>query len=328
MESKQEINAQDATLIPLDELKIYYSPMPLTSYETTRFKISLEYNKLQTQWNHCDKVSDYLYLGRIIEDDFVIPAGVKLIVSVVTYGELNTIQFPYAKLAELGIKHIFLYMEDFDNDVSINGAINTLRNMWHCIQNEKNVYVHCKAGRARSGMLVACLLAHYKQLDLLEAITTIVEKRMQVDIGEAKRTTATTILHTLSKQSQKPKSPIFSTIDDYLASLQAKNTICQLPSFKVLANYLAGLRTTQNRAAYLSDFFLEIWDAQDASWYTNTSNETNRSRFINAKPYFFKEDDGALRKELLDHFLTDVKTLVLLNCQVVDAFEKSQDFTM
>ena len=151
--------------LTLEELRPYYYPVKLTGISNPLFHISLNYNKYQSlnnEWNIYDEVIPHIYLGRIPENNNY-PDRTKLIISAVTYGELAEIQFDYDYLESNGIRHLFINMEDFTSSVCNKSIINAIKLMQKYASENLNIYVHCKAGRSRSGMILA-IYETYKKL--------------------------------------------------------------------------------------------------------------------------------------------------------------------
>ena len=405
----------------IKELEPYYFPTKLSGPSYPLFHLSLAYNKYKASfdnWNVYDQVLPYIYLGRIPENNNY-PDRTKLIISAVTYGELAEVNFDYGLLEKLGIRHLFINMEDFTSDVSNTAIINSIKliesyvesNNIECIQKgwkvfvenfmpddldnyrssyilllsemdmkkigsmkyvrsdgliedviihnfenfydlsllsveigervfilsendimthtnhrpsccrDSNVYIHCKAGRARSGMILAIYMAYHSlkniqnidhdtiDNELNKSIDLLKSHRQQVDIGINKRGKAIEILIELLnikyKIQFKYDNPLL-----YLMSLDFKNEVCQFPSFKKLCTYLSGLRDTQSRAQKIQDFLSQILYAntQDAvtEWYTfNLLNQLK-----DCQPNPFKTNDRELRFELVDSLISEIKTHV------------------
>jgi hypothetical protein len=310
--------------LTIDELKQYYCPIKLNAYTQPLFHISLAYNEYKSytsNWNIYDEVLQYIYLGRIIENDNI-PEKVKLIVSVNTYGELAEIDFDYEMLRERGIRHLFINMEDFDNKVSYRAIINAIKTIIHYQHNELYTYVHCKAGRARSGMLLIILHVYDKleklgiknindiSLDdeLLEAIRILQISRHQVDIGPSKLETAKLILMELLQNEAKYDSETYDDPLSYLISLEFKNIICQFIPFKNICIYMSNLRDTQNRHKYLQEFLLQILNANDEYDVKKWISFSLLYDFQNANPCVLKIDDKTVREELVTNFINEIKS--------------------
>lgn len=91
-------------LLSEEELKPYYVPTKLTAKTGPIFDISMTFNKFGSSminWSISNEVLPNVYLGRIPEDtDY--PDRTKLIVSVVTHGELSKVDFDYTYLEKIG----------------------------------------------------------------------------------------------------------------------------------------------------------------------------------------------------------------------------------
>lgn len=429
------------TNLSLEELVPYYVPTKLTTVTQPLFNISLSYNKLKTYsdgWNVYDEVFPHIYLGRIPEKNILpprdksdsghqpglnLPDRTKLIVSLVTYGELAEVNFDYEHLEKSGIRHIYIPMADFSSEVSTKAIIKAIKlirryqklndiisrpNRKHkfylvesipenikdylnnylitkkqlvdsssaeiiyvrstgeldkilvhdfgplyfkllaendnyislpesiitvitdhipCYQTDSNVYIHCKAGRARSGMVLAIYDTYYVlkksqfvdrktiKSQLFESIEKLKSSRQQVDIGTNKLEKAFVVLEELLFCKGKIK---ISTIDFpepdlfmYLHSLEFKNRLSQFPSFKNLCIYLAKLRSTQKRNEYLQTFLLQILNAVNEESVIEWCKMEFLKKFINARPNALKTNDADLRLKLALTFQSELKCHLL-----------------
>eukprot|EP01098_Paradermamoeba_levis_P016226 TRINITY_DN8631_c0_g1_i1.p1 TRINITY_DN8631_c0_g1~~TRINITY_DN8631_c0_g1_i1.p1 ORF type:complete len:197 (-),score=32.32 TRINITY_DN8631_c0_g1_i1:212-802(-) len=84
---------------------------------------------------------------------------------------------------DLGVNHRVIPMEDFSPSSFEN--INQGADFIHesLSSGVGSVYVHCKAGRGRSAMVVACYLIKYERMDVEQALTYIELKRPNVKMG-------------------------------------------------------------------------------------------------------------------------------------------------
>lgn len=132
----------------------------------------------------------------------------KLVVSVVEENELNGEGFYLVETIKPdqwkinGINHHLLEMVDFTADVDIKEAVETITVILRVLEEKKHsVYVHCKAGRSRSAMICAIVLALIvedpetkNKITLQTAIEFLTAQRKQVDIDEDKQKIAARIL--------------------------------------------------------------------------------------------------------------------------------------
>jgi len=315
--------------LTLEELEPYYTATKLSLGEELLFQGTLGFNKIMTfvcsknepelsTWNPHDEVVDGIYLGRILEkENNPIPDDVGLIVSVCKYGELASIKFPFHDFIKNGGKHILIHMVDFGSQVSSHCVIEALKTMHDFLNSsttERNkIYVHCKAGASRSASVVAAYHAYANDLSLEESIKKLEEKRVQVSVGPEKKETFKRILK-LAKTSQEDvfAEPLQLNPTHSLASLEAKNRIRHLPSFKKLALYAATFEGT-NRATYVQGFIKSIFASKDAGWYINLNLEgCLLKKLVNAKPRFDSYlgfDDKLYRESLVHDFISELENL-------------------
>jgi hypothetical protein len=302
-------------LLTSEELEPYYNPIGLDLRQKTLLLATLAYNEIGDSWPKYNEIKPYLFLGRVPRSTNDIPPNTKLIVSVITYGELAEIGFPYEEFKNQKIRHLFVHMPDFSNIVSKQAVINAINLMHEFITCNQVVYVHCKAGRARSGMVVACYLAHHENIILDIAIQRIKEKRGHLDIGTDKMITALQILDRLrvstrdiNKQFQDDQ---INGTKEYLSSLQAKNIICQFYSFKILANYKAGLDDNNQRFHHLNKIYMSIFSSTPNTcyWYLRNIENSPMKRFLDADPVFVYGDKER-REQMITNFLKDIDDLL------------------
>lgn len=314
----------------LEELKPYYVVTELSVQHQLLFFVTLSYNKLMTYfhsneqptlstWNPYDEVLDGVYLGRILEKEInPIPNDVGLIISVCTFGELAAIKFPLNEFINNGGKHIFIHMVDFGSQVSPNSVIETIKTMVDFRKNQRStdkqkIYVHCKAGASRSASVVAAYDAYVNNVSLEESIRKLKQSRVQVDVGTEKRATFKGILRlTNTSEDNEFVESIKSKSPPGLASLEAKNRIRHLPSFKKLALYAHTFPTTK-RASYIQDFFVTIYSANDAEWYSKLNSDgCSLKKFANATPVidaYFGFEDKPYRENLVKAFISEVESV-------------------
>ena len=334
--STQGSDKKNASLLSLDELKEYYIPERLSNIENMTFFGTLAFNKLNEDWDSYNEVCRYVYLGRIPEKNNY-PGGVRLIVSMVSYGELASIDFDYHYLQDKAIRHLFVFMKDFTGSVCKQAVINAVKMMQAYagpanFNKDSIVYVHCKAGRSRSAMVVAIYSAfqdilqdiqsgktHFSDDDINQylnnAINKITQNRKQVDVGINKFNTAKEILIEMIHQYNNKlddQADLVEPLDKagYLCSLKFKNDLCQFPSFKRLCTYLVALNATQSRAVKLQAFLNQILYALDkeaaCKWYGEMMNDTSfLDAFVNCKPRL-TEDDKPKREELAQLFKVEL----------------------
>lgn len=84
---------------------------------------------------------------------------------------------------QLGIKHLQLPSLDFEtiSFEMIQRGVEFIR--WN-LENGRSIYVHCKAGRGRSALIVMCYLIQYQQFTSDEAMAHVTSQRMQVSLDE------------------------------------------------------------------------------------------------------------------------------------------------
>lgn len=78
------------------------------------------------------------------------------------------------------VQHHHLHMQDFTGDANLEDIKKEVDAIDQARQQGKSAYVHCKAGRGRSYLVVFCYLMDYEQMDANQALETIYKARSQV----------------------------------------------------------------------------------------------------------------------------------------------------
>ncbi|MCS5707808.1 dual specificity protein phosphatase family protein [Candidatus Berkiella cookevillensis] len=86
---------------------------------------------------------------------------------------------------EKDVTHLQVKMRDFGGDVPLEQIRIAVEQMHQCIHNGKTAYVHCKAGRGRSVVMVICYLMQFLDYTPEEAIAFVREKRPEISLSKA-----------------------------------------------------------------------------------------------------------------------------------------------
>lgn len=156
----------------------------------------------QRQWSYYNQIEDKLYLGAIPvkkplfgrDDTLELRGKVQAVLSVVEPFENHcqgVITSPIApeEWRRQGVYQLQIPTPDFETinlDVVKKGVAFI---DWN-IKNNRSVYVHCKAGRGRSALIVVCYLMQKHQLTLEAAFKMMKNARSQVSLGQDKLLTA------------------------------------------------------------------------------------------------------------------------------------------
>ncbi len=108
-----------------------------------------------------------------------------LIVSIVTPFELKGEGILLTPVSpedwhHLGVETIQLSIPDFSAEVSVDAMKPVMEKIKQTIEKGRSVYIHCKAGRARSWMTLMCYLVAEKGMDFEAAKNLIKSKRTHV----------------------------------------------------------------------------------------------------------------------------------------------------
>lgn len=335
--------------LSLEDLKPYYDIPQVNFTKSALFWISNFFNAVKTSsfsnsgWHVYDQIAPNLYLGRLPSKEMDMPKNIKLIVSMSTYPELagkglvgSEIVKPTEWAAE-GIKQLLVYMEDFSAEVSSNDVLRALEEMRAC---EGGKYVHCKAGRSRSALLVALYLVFYGSGDeqlvpnqpLATVLAYMATRRVQISLGAAKLAKAQEIIDLynqrraantassstdvvvpqISTQALEIELNSFAAKKSYaealkyLASLEAKNFICGLMGFKDLAVYAVEVQSHVKgckRTDDIKEFFLQILNSTNGIWFDELyKGEGHMQALIH-----HRKDDVEMRKQLVENFKAELQ---------------------
>lgn len=86
---------------------------------------------------------------------------------------------------EKNVTHLQVKMRDFGGDVPLDQIRIAVEQMHQYIQSGKTAYVHCKAGRGRSVVMVICYLMQFLDYTPDEAIAFVREKRPEISLSKA-----------------------------------------------------------------------------------------------------------------------------------------------
>lgn len=140
---------------------------------------------------NCDPIDDYVILGSIPrdEDDFIHikeTYGVNKIMTMNEDWELVAVGDDGTKRTTLGIDRIQLATPDFNPpslDV-IKRAVDILQADREGGEIENRYYIHCKAGKGRSAVIVVCYVLSRYNMDVDTAIKYVKRHRPSVSLNE------------------------------------------------------------------------------------------------------------------------------------------------
>lgn len=250
-----------------------------------------------------------------------------LVVSVVEPDELTSDAYDGVTVVtpddwkKRAVPNIQLDMRDFSADVDLSASVQAVLAMRQCILEGKAVYVHCKAGRARSAMLCAVYMVLFEtdpetgaKYTLEKAIATLVAARPQVDVCGAKKATAAQIIaaaqKTLATYEEKPSEA--KGVDQSLKSQVIKGKILKLPALEALKKYGEQVNThyfkTSHRTQCVLDILALIAKPNSEEWFYALRNAAGPFKeLLAAKPNHAEKNDQTTREELV----TDLQKAVL-----------------
>lgn len=162
----------------------------LAFYPTVIYGVVLEYCGLRKWYTRID---EHCILGALPMQrnykDIVQKENVKAVLTMNQDHEL-LYSISKAEWSSLGVEYLQVEVEDYIGVASLEqieksiNFINKHKNLNQC------VYVHCKAGRYRSALIVACYLINSKQMKPEEAIERLKNLRPNVILEKERQITA------------------------------------------------------------------------------------------------------------------------------------------
>jgi hypothetical protein len=322
-------------------------------------------------YNKEDKIADYLYLSSLPmrgdEENLIKKVGASnsgslLVVSAVEKYENHETMFwmdPVRPIewkktfkvddSEVKVDHIQLVMKDFEDgkEINIQSAAEIVLAIQQFRNEKKSVLVHCKAGRTRSAMLVACVLALYDLGQLPEnatkssealidlAVKFIHKYRPQINVPENVQLTAIKIVNMVKnilRGEEKLEEPLRTKIDRLAINPLVKDTLKEVESYLKLRQYRdnAIIKTGAlfskvkpvKRAEHIDKFMgsVESFDKHDGSWLTHLMCKTGPIReFLDADPYTYfagdRDEDKRERARLIAKLKEDVEKFICKNLE-------------
>lgn len=247
------------------------------------------------------------------------------------------------------IQHILLEMPDFTSAIAVSDAFRVIQEIQAYRQKEEAVLVHCKAGRSRSALMVACVLAIYDlhSLDLSSgklvdlAIAKISENR-HIRMEENRDIAVKIVAHArrelyglrmssddtlykstldsrdLAAEMKSSRDDLNHRVNHTFADDAFKSALQQMSSYKNLVAYRDALNRgvfwTPKRVRHLDLLIDAIGNAKDCGWYVDLLNSTGvAALLLHAAPYFTRTnvvEDADNRKRLIMALKEDVEKLL------------------
>lgn len=326
-------------------------------------------------WNDVDRIAENLYLSSLPmrgnEENLIKKVGASdngsmLVVSAVDKYENNeTLLFmdpvrpeEWKKTFNVDQKNVAVdqvqcEIKDFTGGerIDISAAAEIVRKIQKFRTEKKSVLVHCKAGRTRSAMFVACVLAVYDLGQLPEnatkspeelidmAVDFILSKRPQIKVHSDVKQTAVKIINMVKnilRGEEKLEEPLRTKLDRLAINPLVKDTIKEVESYLKLRQYRdnAIIKTGAlfskvkpvKRAEHIDKFMGSVEsanDKNDGSWLTHLMCQTGPIKeFLDADPYTYfvgnTEEDKRERARLVAQLKLDVEEFICknLHCSV------------
>lgn len=320
-------------------------------------------------WNDVDKIAENLYLSSLPmrgnEENLIKKVGASdsefmLVVSAVDRYENNeTLPFMDPVRPEewkktfnvdqkqVAVDQVQCEIKDFTggDKIDISSAAEIVLKIQQFRKANRSVLVHCKAGRTRSAMFVACVLAVYDLGQLPEnatkspeelidlAVEFILGKRPQIKVHHDVKQTAVKIVNMVKnilRGEEKLEEPLRIKIDRLAINPLVKDTIKEVDSYLKLRQYRdnAIIKTGAlfskvkpvKRAEHMDKFMgsVESVDKNDGSWLTHLMCQTGPIKeFLDADPYTYfvgnTEEDKRERARLIAQLKQDVEEFICKN---------------
>lgn len=344
----------------LDDLKRAYNIPDVKNYDRAFFTLSYlsanwmktipllrritTFNKQQSDWNNYDQIVPRVFLGRLpSKNNVTLPESVGMVVSVVEPYELSSNimidKYTPAELKDNNIKQLVIRIKDTTADTSICEVYNAVVEIKQFLDDhpEKDVYIHCKAGRSRSAMLLVVFLSMFgdeyglkinnqdPESNVMESINFIADKRPHITINPDQTNMARQVTSEAKSRlfsasyHQSKREELYSSPKDYLVTLDAKDTIRGLLSFLELQIYaveiqhMVGIKYIYDgecqRTNHIREFFNDIVNSTDGSWYDDLVNKTGPvQKLLDADTG--DEGDITKRSLLVENFTQEVNNLL------------------
>ncbi len=248
---------------------------------------------------------------------------------------------------EIKVDHEQLIMKDFSSGdkIDIKSAAEIVIKIQQFRNEGNSVLVHCKAGRTRSAMLVACVLAIYDMGQLPENATKSPEelidlaakfietKRPQIKVKDVKKTAVKIVnmVRNILRGEERPEEPLKIKLERMAVNPIVKFAVKNEYAYKKLRLYCdrAIEKTGQmiawfkpvKRVGYVDKFMgsvESIDDAHNGSWLTHLMCQTGPIKeFLEADPYAWfvgdKDEDKRERARLIENLKNAVEILFMDN---------------
>lgn len=189
------------------------------------FCVALTYNEIRsfTDWNKWDPIITFdgktIYLGGLPlksstrnDAEALKELGVEAVLSVTEVFEVrsegsftSTSSVTPDDWHELGIRQLQIPTSDFKT-ISIDKIRRAVEFMRWNMENGRSVYVHCKAGRGRSLLVILCFLVEHCKFTALNAYQLATKKRPQAGFGKDKMRTLLDYEQMIQKEQNRPRS--------------------------------------------------------------------------------------------------------------------------
>ena len=222
-----------------------------------------------------------------------------------------------------GVDHHLMSMADFTASAVVEDSIETLKKIHKCIEEGKAVYIHCKAGRARSAMFCVAYMCLYldnsetgKKYDIEEALAVLKNARKQVSVGQDKQETARQIIAEARNNPEKyglydkvdlDQSQSHILVDKIAESKELKNIVLKSNEIKQLVEYRdqanrSHLFKTASRAVHINKIIDLINKPNSEEWYYALLYKKGPFKdLINSNPAYADSGDKDQRVSLLDN---------------------------
>ncbi|XP_065842173.1 phosphatidylglycerophosphatase and protein-tyrosine phosphatase 1-like [Oscarella lobularis] len=131
-----------------------------------------------------DRIDDRVILGalplRKHVAELVSEENVRTVISLNERYELRFFAATSEEWGDVGVEQVIFETQEYFSSPSQSNIYEALRLIKECGDRGSTAYVHCKAGRGRSAVLIACYLVAEKGMSPDEALEFMVSKRPQV----------------------------------------------------------------------------------------------------------------------------------------------------
>lgn len=142
-------------------------------------------NKFEAEFRWWDEIEQFLLLGAVPFPKDVVRLKSLGVEAVITLNESYETLVSSSLYESYMIKHLVIPTRDYLFAPSFDNIQRAVAFIYENVKQRKAVYVHCKAGRARSTTIVLCYLVKFRGMSPVDAFNYVRSKRPRVSLAAA-----------------------------------------------------------------------------------------------------------------------------------------------